>query len=428
MKKFNYLVLLLLFLIGFQTPIDAFGADCRTKIAPRRADGGILLKAHTRGKAPFTYEWSNGAKTQSIKVKEPGKYCVKVEDAEGCVSDACFVVRKPGDGDDVKCRTRIMPRRTDAGLKLIARTRGKAPFTYHWSTGDTTQSIVVKEPGKYCVKVEDAEGCISKTCFELRKPGDGDDAKCRTRIMPRRTDKGVKLTARTRGKAPFKYHWSTGDTTQSIVVKEPGKYCVKVEDAEGCISKTCFELRKPGDGDDAKCRTRIMPRRTDKGVKLTARTRGKAPFKYHWSTGDTTQSIVVKEPGKYCVKVEDAEGCISKTCFDLRKGRKHHKRAKDDDSVDVRAWEVDENPYIRDINVFPVPVSDRLNVVIDGSIGVPVMVEITDMEGRSLLNRQAVTNEEHTVLEMSVSQLNPGQYLLRVTSTTSSKIRRFVKL
>ena len=278
MKKFNYLVLLLLFLIGFQTPIDAFGADCRTKIAPRRADGGILLKAHTRGKAPFTYEWSNGAKTQSIKVKEPGKYCVKVEDAEGCVSDACFVVRKPGDGDDVKCRTRIMPRRTDAGLKLIARTRGKAPFTYHWSTGDTTQSIVVKEPGKYCVKVEDAEGCISKTCF------------------------------------------------------------------------------------------------------------------------------------------------------DLRKGRKHHKRAKDDDSVDVRAWEVDENPYIRDINVFPVPVSDRLNVVIDGSIGVPVMVEITDMEGRSLLNRQAVTNEEHTVLEMSVSQLNPGQYLLRVTSTTSSKIRRFVKL
>jgi len=327
------------------------------------------------------------------------------------------------------CITKILPRRADSGVSLTARTRGVSPFKYRWSTGETTQSIVVGKPGKYCVKVEDAEGCMSDACFELREKPDH-DGKCRTKIQPKRTgtDKEVELVARSTGKAPFKYRWSTGETTQSIVVNKPGKYCVKVEDAEGCMSDACFELREKPDH-DGKCRTKIQPKRTgtDKEVELVARSTGKAPFKYRWSTGETTQSIVVGKPGKYCVKVEDAEGCMSDACFVLRKKRDKRKKHLEG-TIQPRANENQENAYIRDIIVYPNPIQDVVHIEMQASEGLPVQVEIMDMQGKVYQKVNLQGQSGYTQVEVPVQDIKSGQYIIRVISDEIVQTIRVMKI
>ncbi len=249
---------------------------------------------------------------------------------------------------------------------------------------------------------------------------------CKTKIAPHRVNGKIELKAHTRGVAPFTYRWSTGENTQSIVVTKPGKYCVKVTDAEGCESDACFELKRPGDGD--KCRTVIVPYRSDNGVKLTARTKGKAPFTYRWSTGENTQSIVVTKPGKYCVKVTDAEGCESGACFKLKRHKRDGKRRLKDHSTELRNTTSEENAYIRDIKVYPVPVSDLLNVEIEGAQATFVDLKIIDMEGRVQWHNTAVLTGNRTTLEYRLSGLTTGQYLLHVTTSASSKRIKFIKL
>lgn len=47
----------------------------------------------------------------------------------------------------------------DSTTTLFASANGANPFRYFWSTGDTTQSVVVK-PGTYVVRIQDINDCI----------------------------------------------------------------------------------------------------------------------------------------------------------------------------------------------------------------------------------------------------------------------------
>jgi Secretion system C-terminal sorting domain len=44
------------------------------------------------GQGPFTYKWSNGATTKSLKDLAVGKYCLTVSNSYGCVREKCFDV------------------------------------------------------------------------------------------------------------------------------------------------------------------------------------------------------------------------------------------------------------------------------------------------------------------------------------------------
>ena len=44
---------------------------------------------------------------------------------------------------------------------------GTTPYSYVWSTNETTQFICNLNPGQYCVTVTDANGCVSSSCYYL---------------------------------------------------------------------------------------------------------------------------------------------------------------------------------------------------------------------------------------------------------------------
>ncbi len=105
------------------------------------------------------------------------------------------------------------------------------------------------------------------------------------------------------------YRWTpTNDTTQAIVVKNPGLYTVYVQDAVGCgessegVSVVVNPRPRPA--------IQVIGSLTlCQGDSVTLRAVATGVRSYRWSNGLTTQNIVVRTSGTYSVEVMDTNGC-----------------------------------------------------------------------------------------------------------------------
>jgi hypothetical protein len=278
------------------------------------------------------YIWSTGATTRSIEVTQTGKFTLKVKNSTGCESAASAGVSITVHSSPAK------PVITTGGPVSFCK-GGSVTLTapesamYKWSTGATTRSITVGESGEYWLTTASAASCesiasdkIKVTVFDLP-------------VTPVITATGnltfcegekVLLTA----SEAISYLWSNGATTRSIEVAAAGTYTVRVSDANGCESAVSQPVEvnvvalppKPVItliGNSSIC--------TGDSVTLTA----PQSNTYLWSTGATTQSIVVKEEGSYSVTIKNVQGCESPLS----------------DPVSIRVWQVPATPDIEQINL-----------------------------------------------------------------------------
>lgn len=110
----------------------------------------------------------------------------------------------------------------------------------------------------------------------------------------------------------FKYQWNTGDTTRSILISNPGEYCLTVSDEESCTGKICVNI----DSSVAPVATLFAPDSLCTGNKGIIRL-SEIYQKYMWSTGDTTTSIQIDTGGQYCVRVTASNGCTDEACVEV---------------------------------------------------------------------------------------------------------------
>lgn len=170
---------------------------------------------------------------------------------------------------------------------------------YFWSTGATTQSITVTEPGSYWATVLNENECAATDTVNvifnpLPEISLGPDQQfCQgTTVM---------LSA---GTGFQSYLWNTGASSYYINAGEPGEYWVEVTDDTGCSNSDTIALvvlpRPAVDlGED-----RIFCEGTS--VLLTP---GGDYTGYLWSNGATSESIDASLPGDYWVEITDEAGC-----------------------------------------------------------------------------------------------------------------------
>ena len=114
---------------------------------------------------PIDVLWSTGETAPSIEVAEAGIYSIEVSSSTTCsITDTILVMRQelpPSyiSGDLVYC--------FEEGATLMAGDSLIAGQEYLWSTGDTTFSIVVPDPGLYAVFVRNEAGCTLLDTIEL---------------------------------------------------------------------------------------------------------------------------------------------------------------------------------------------------------------------------------------------------------------------
>ncbi|WP_430906902.1 endonuclease [Maribacter sp. 2-571] len=136
------------------------------------------------GVGPYTYLWSDGQTDAMASGLMAGEYSLTVTDALGATLEGTVLITEPEPiglsvSEDIKLYLGYHP----SGCKTIditAMEGGLAPFTYAWSTGETTANIRVcpEETTDYTITVTDANGCTAEATVNIEvvdvRCGNGD--------------------------------------------------------------------------------------------------------------------------------------------------------------------------------------------------------------------------------------------------------------
>ncbi|NBC05862.1 MAG: hypothetical protein GVY26_01560, partial [Bacteroidetes bacterium] len=260
-----------------------------------------LLQANSSN--AISFEWSNGQSGGNLLISAGGQYAVTATNVYGCVAE---------DVVEVEAFDQPVPGLPAYLADCAGETRSfsAAPGfeSYFWNTGSTSPTIVTSQSGLYIVTVTDANGCTAVDTTEVfLKPPPSPQLTPAQNIC-----QGNSATLQVFGEWPS-INWSTGDTTQSIVVDEAGSYGVLVEDSLGCLgaSVTVVQLFSvpppPIDGDEGICPGESTVLSVPEGYDS-----------YEWNNGAQTREIVVDEAGMYEVTVTDTVGCFNSAQFSVK--------------------------------------------------------------------------------------------------------------
>lgn len=334
-------------------------------------------------------------------------------------------------------------------VNLTATPTGTPPFSFLWSTGDTTQIINVCPAiaTDYWVTITDSTACsatdtVTVTVVDVRcghdstkvlvchiPPGDSSDAHTiciSPNAVPAHLAHGDVLggcpslppppcsvnlgndTAFCSGEQGFtldagagfvSYLWSDSSTTQTFNVSVSGTYWVQVTDSTNCMATDSINITVyPSPTANAGNDTSIVE--PDCASLFGTVAGGTPPYTYLWSTGDTTQNISFCDlAGAYTLlfMVTDTNGCSSV------------------DSVVVTVM-----PQII-INLDPNPNSGRIAVI---TFIIPksgaAKLELFDMNGTriALLFQDFIQKNVNYRVDFSSESLPVGVYAIRLSDDT----------
>jgi gliding motility-associated-like protein len=272
------------------------------------ANGSI--QASVSGGAPgYDFTWNTGDKTATISNIVAGKYWLTARDLNNCVRTDTVNIEDRKKPMIKESRIAAVCQKANGEIRISIED-GTKPFTYLWSTGDTTKDIDSLAIGIYRLTVTDSLGCIDSKSIDI-DPGTPpylhpDSTRSEQSTCGLKNGKLQALLMR--GVDPITYTWSTGDTGRRVEKIIPGKHYLTVVDGRQCVSVDSLVVSTTTipkiklDSTDAYC---LRPT----GQITTSITDGSSPFKYKWSHGATTQNAVNVASGTYTLIVSDTFNC-----------------------------------------------------------------------------------------------------------------------
>ena len=262
--------------------------------------------------ASASYLWSNGATTQTITVNSSGNYSVIVTDANGCTAPPSFpfvvtVTAPPA-----------APSLSASGATSFC-SGGNVTLTSNqssgntWSTGATSNQLIVNTTGAYSATYTDANGCVSNpsspinvTVWALPVANAGNSgSNC--------AGAGVQLA----GSGGLIYSWLPTSGLSNFSISNPfanplntTNYNLTVTDGNGCVStNTATATVTVHPNPIAPVISTNGPIDFCQGNNVVLSTAATAS--YLWSNGATSQTITVNQTGIFSVIITDFNGCTS---------------------------------------------------------------------------------------------------------------------
>ena len=287
-------------------------ASATAQTANLAADG-TATAAPSGGTSPYTYIWNTGGTSATITGLLPGNYTVTITDAApgGCTAVQTVTVNAYNCAIQASATSvNVSCNGAANGSASAAVVGGTAPFTYLWSTGAVTPTVMGLAPGQYTVAVTDAANCPSQASFTISQPNLLEANATTSKASGPAASDGSATAGPTGGTAGYTYAWSNAGTTATITGLVPGTYTVTVTDANTC---TAVQTVTVGFIDctitsnvatlDPLCNGQ------SNGSATVALTGGTTPFGYLWSNGGTAAANANLAAGTYTVTATDANGC-----------------------------------------------------------------------------------------------------------------------
>jgi|GEM_PF-2079525 len=237
-----------------------------------------------------TYLWSTGATSPSIIVNSTGTYWVVVTNSCGSDTDTIDILTA------TPLFLNLGPDQTlCSGTSINFSTPFQTGTTYNWSTGSTSNSISVNSAGTYWLRASNACGIFTDTVVINY------DNTPNINLGPNRIvclGTSVNLGSGTTGGTRL---WSDGSTGNSLNVSSSGTYWLELSNACGVfrdsVSLTFVNSNQIFNAD-------TLSLCAGNSINLSSNLSGT----YLWSTGATSTSISISNPGLYWLEISD--GCI----------------------------------------------------------------------------------------------------------------------
>ncbi|PKL84517.1 MAG: hypothetical protein CVV22_12685 [Ignavibacteriae bacterium HGW-Ignavibacteriae-1] len=261
------------------------------------------------------YLWSNGSTNHEIEVSEPGKYYVIATSLEGC-SDTAYFNLELGDLDvDILGLIGFC----EGDSVTLTANRAKSidfiDYYYKWSTGETTRSIIVREPGEYSLEIVRDGGCVGYDTVQIT-------------VFPRPIIElshtgivyicaGQELTIFV--KNPLNgdvFSWEDGFPGAERVITSPGVYKIYALNSNSCVDSAEVEVKISDKPDvEVEFSNDLNFCRGD-SVTVTIYSDSE-DNSIIWEDGKTDVSRTFSAGGKYIFVVTNAYGCSDTTEFEI---------------------------------------------------------------------------------------------------------------
>ncbi|MCX7862081.1 MAG: proprotein convertase P-domain-containing protein [Bacteroidales bacterium] len=354
-------------------------------------DVGILHKWTIKILVPnaiVSYTWNNGQNTPTISVSpiSTQTYTITVTDMKGCTATSNFTVNVAGQVSSVNLGNDT----TICQGQSITLNAGNNFTNYVWNTGQNTQTIQVSQSGTYWVQATNECGTVSDTITITVNPLPNANLNNYTVCANNNLTLSLANNCAT-------YSWSTGATTESIVVptQVPGNYTyqVTVTDCNGCSNTGISVITVNSNpsvnlGND----TLICQNQT---LLLNAGVHNS----YIWSDASTSQTILFDASQypigtyTYSVTVTNTYGCTAT------------------DTIQIITDPCTQNIHteLSTILIYPNPASEY--IVIDRApIGYSIC--ITNSLGQTVLS----TSIHKTTEKLSLKELPSGVYFMLIAN------------
>lgn len=271
-------------------------------------DGSIEAIIDTESTS-LSYAWSisNAAAENELTELSAGIYGLTITDQNSCSSTESIEITEP---EALEARADIVDEICESlqGEISVDVSGGSVPYTYDWSSGETTSSLTEVGAGVYRVTVTDNNGCtlverytIERIEVEFELNFDITDNTCSG------FDEASISILNNNEIASF--DWSTGDSGSTISDLEAGEYTLNYVTRDGCHGQQTFTVTEP---EPLVVETIVVDNNCgdarDGSISLMI-SGGTEPYIMAWVDGENTTTIDELPSGNYSVTINDDNGC-----------------------------------------------------------------------------------------------------------------------
>ncbi|RMG84026.1 MAG: HYR domain-containing protein, partial [Bacteroidetes bacterium] len=286
------------------------------------ANDGTASANPSGGTPPYSYAWSTGDTTATIENLAPGSYTVTVSDANNCAAVETVMVNAFVCGNITVniAGTNVSCNGGNDGAATATVSNGTPPFSYLWSTQDTTASISGLPAGTYTVSVTDAGNCTAVGSIIISEPSALTIVSIQTIPVACHGDSTGQASLEVSGGTPdYTFQWDDPNqqTTATATNLPAGTWSVTVSDANNCSIVGQATINEPDELVLNLSSTNETSAGANDGTASANPSGGTPPYLYEWNNGATTPTIENLPPGNYCVTVIDDQGCSQSGCVDV---------------------------------------------------------------------------------------------------------------
>ena len=268
------------------------------------------------GSPPYSYSWSPiTSNNDTLYNISSGSYIVTVIDQSSCKVSTVIYVPQPvpliaeiGSYQNVSCFG------SNNGYATVQVTGGHPPYSYNWSNGESTSTIVNLSEGLYIVTVLDSKGCLAVDSIYITEPDSSLTISIvSSNVLCYNSSNGYAMVNVHGGTPPYTYLWlPTAQTTQQVFNLFPGIHTVTVTDANGCTQTGAVTITQPYPLESStEVLQNVLCYNTPTGIARVNVFGGTPPYSYYWNTipPQTTNEAKNIYAGKYYVTITDANNC-----------------------------------------------------------------------------------------------------------------------